>query len=61
MRESILPNIYPLQNYNGETLDAQSRKFIYNIDGLRMGPVRMKQNREEECKLEWVVKKASAL
>ena len=51
LRETIFPNIYPFHAYNGEILSGYDQQFIANIDGLLMGPVRMKQNRDEESKI----------
>ena len=46
LKTSIIPNVYPFRAYNGEILDYYNQQFIYNIDGLLLGPVRLKQNRD---------------
>ena len=46
MRETLFPVVYPTSHYNGDSLNSNESQFMYNIDALRMGPVRMKQNRE---------------
>ena len=46
LKTSIIPNVYPFRAYNGEILDYYNQQFIYNIDGLLLGPVRIKQNRD---------------
>ena len=51
LNETIFPNIYPQYAYNGDLLSLYEQQFIANIDGLLMGPVRMKQNRDKEGKL----------
>ena len=48
LKETIFPNIYPRYHYNGEAMDLYDQQFIYNMDGLLMGPVRMKQNRDQD-------------
>ena len=51
LSETIFPNVYPLNAYNGDVLSLYDQQFIANIDGLLMGPVRMKQNRDMESML----------
>ena len=51
MKEVVFPVVYPSHHYNGDSMSLYERQFMYNIDALRMGPVRMKQNREIESKL----------
>lgn len=48
LRETILPNVYPESHYNGDPLGGYDRQFMYNIDALRMGPIRLKQNRDQD-------------
>jgi len=31
-------------------MDLEERQYIYNMDGYLMGPLRMKQNRDEDGK-----------
>ena len=51
MRETLFPVVYPSHHYNGESMSLYERQFMYNVDAIRMGPVRMKQNREVEGQL----------
>ena len=61
LRKAVFPNIYPFHAYNGEILSGYDQQFIANMDGLLMGPVRMKQNRDEDGKKAMVHLKNSCL
>ncbi|KAF6038212.1 hypothetical protein EB796_003483 [Bugula neritina] len=46
--ENMNAVVYPSVRYNGDPMDLEERQYIYNMDGYLMGPLRMKQNRDED-------------
>jgi len=55
LEESVFPVVYPSVRYNGDPMDLEERQYIYNMDGYLMGPLRMKQNRDEDGKQEFLL------
>ena len=49
--EEIVPNVYPGTFYNGRYLSNYERQFVGNMDGLRLGPLFMRQKRVKRGKL----------
>lgn len=45
MENIVIPNIYPENDYNGDRLKYQQRKYISDLTSLRVGPVRLRQQR----------------
>ena len=45
LEKSVLPNVYPSTLYNNRYRSAYERTFVDGIDGLRIGPLFLRQKR----------------
>ncbi|XP_064635030.1 polycystin-1-like protein 2 [Lineus longissimus] len=53
LKTAAIPMLYPDTYYNGKAMDAHDRLFMNTIDGLRIGPARLRQKRVKEVFCEW--------
>ncbi|XP_064635025.1 uncharacterized protein LOC135492455 [Lineus longissimus] len=53
LNHNVTPILYPDKYYNGLALKSYDRRFIANMDGLRVGPARLRQKRVRQGLCTW--------